>query len=128
MGVNVNMNFWHEIELRVDGVIPPCVIAAAGNCIWRERRKKEIKRRKNRRSSEMGQKMGRDAKMLGSQCSEQFEYYPTIKRRKKITSAIARVIFLSLFISEDYILAHDCTLQETQNQNSKKRTGLSGLN
>ena len=55
------------------------------------------------------------------------EYYPTIKRRKKITSAIARVIFLSLFISEDYILAHDCTLQETQNQNSKKRTGLSGL-
>ena len=57
----------------------------------------------------------------------QYEYYPTIKRQKN-TSAIAQVIFLSLFISEDYILAHDCTLQETQNQNSKKRTDLSGLN
>ena len=49
------------------------------------------------------------------------------KKTKKIKSAIARVIFFSLFISEDYILAHDCTLQETQNQNSKKRTGLTGL-
>ena len=37
------------------------------------------------------------------------------------------MIFLSLFLSEDYILAHDCTLQETQkSKQQKKRTSLIG--
>ena len=47
---------------------------------------------------------------------------------KKIKRAIARVIFFSLIISEDYDLAHSNKLQETKKtKQQKKRTGMSWL-
>ena len=45
-----------------------------------------------------------------------YNYYPTVKRRVKNHECFSRSDFSSLFISEDYSLAHSYTLQETQGQ------------
>ena len=50
----MDMTYPHEMAARLHGVIPPCVIAAAGNCIWRERGKKEIKKREELREGRNG--------------------------------------------------------------------------
>ena len=40
-------------------------------------------------------------------------YYPTVKRRVRNHECFSTSVFLSVFISEDYGLAHSYTLQET---------------
>ena len=42
-----------------------------------------------------------------------YNYYATIKRRVKNHECFSTSVFLSLFIREDYSLAHSYTLQET---------------